>query len=72
MFVMLKKKRTSKFEVISKAISASVRLRSIKPLTWLFRKGRFGMAHQLEGNLFQYAEYCDRTNRRLGIYVVGK
>lgn len=72
MFVIMKKRKTTKMSVICRAISASFRVRSLKPITCLFRKGRYGTQHQLSGTFFDYAKYCDRQNKQLGVFVVGE
>ena len=71
MFVILKKRKLNRLDAFCEVVSASVRLRSLRPLSWLFRKGRFGAHHQLEGNFLDYMKYCERTGKPVGV-VVGK
>ena len=69
MFVILKKKKLNRMDAFKQCVSASVRMRSIKPLTWLFRKGRYGTNQQLEGRFYDYMKYCERTGRQIGVVI---
>lgn len=71
MFIIMKKRRTNMMDAIMDCISLSVRSRSLKPLTWIVRKGRYGANHQLRGNFLEYKRYCERMNKP-AMVVVGK
>lgn len=69
MFVILRKRKVNKFDAVRECVSASVRLRSVKPLTWLFKKGRYGTRRQLEGTFFDYMKFCEKTGQRMGVVM---
>lgn len=71
MFVILRKRKLNKFDAICECVSASMRLRSFRPMSWIFKRGRYGSQHQLEGNFLDYMRYCERTGKPIGV-AMGK
>lgn len=69
MFIMVKERKAGRLSVVVRVIAASFKCRSFKPITWLFRSGRYGQAHQLDGTFFDYEKYRQRQGRRINFTV---
>ena len=70
MFIVEKRQKSVTLDSIADLIAESICNRSLKPMTLLFRKGRYGSRGHLTGSYVDYRKYLGRKERRINFKVV--